>query len=316
MKLIMAFLAALSLSTGATAQTYPASPIKIIVGFPPGVPGDVMARIMAAKLAEGLGQPVVVENKPGAGSSIGADFVAKSAPDGYTLFISSIANSVNHNVNKVSFHLAEDLAPISLVADVPGLLVAHPSAPGTLKELIAAAKAKPNDFSYGSSGPGTSTHLYGELLNLTTGTKLVHIPYKGSSQAVTDLLAGRIQVMFTPASTVLPHVRAGKLKALAAIGQARVSALPDTPTFAEAGIAGYESAFWFGLNAPAGTPKAIVERLNKETVRVLALPEVRAQLIAQSIEPASSTSERFGEFLRQDIAKWARVVKAAGVKPE
>lgn len=316
MKLIMAFLAALSLLTGATAQTYPASPIKIIVGFPPGVPGDVMARIMAAKLAEGLGQPVVVENKPGAGSSIGADFVAKSAPDGYTLFISSIANSVNHNVNKVSFHLAEDLAPISLVADVPGLLVAHPSAPGTLKELIAAAKAKPNDFSYGSSGPGTSTHLYGELLNLTTGTKLVHIPYKGSSQAVTDLLAGRIQVMFTPASTVLPHVRAGKLKALAAIGQARVSALPDTPTFAEAGIAGYESAFWFGLNAPAGTPKAIVERLNKETVRVLALPEVRAQLIAQSIEPASSTSERFGEFLRQDIAKWARVVKAAGVKPE
>ncbi len=184
------------------------------------------------------------------------------------------------------------------------------------KNCPASESRRGIPFPDGSSGPGTSTHLYGELLNLTTGTKLVHIPYKGSSQAVTDLLAGRIQVMFTPASTVLPHVRAGKLKALAAIGQARVSALPDTPTFAEAGIAGYESAFWFGLNAPAGTPKAIVERLNKETVRVLALPEVRAQLIAQSIEPASSTSERFGEFLRQDIAKWARVVKAAGVKPE
>jgi tripartite-type tricarboxylate transporter receptor subunit TctC len=295
---------------------YPTSPIKIVVGFPPGVPADVMSRILAPKLAEGLGQPVMVVNKPGAGSSIGADAVAKAAPDGYTLYISSIANTVNHNVNKLPFNFVTDLAPISLVADVPGLFVAHPSVPGTLKEFIAAAKAKPEAFSYGSSGPGTATHLYGELFNLATGTKLAHIPYKGSSQALTDLLGGRIQVMFTPGSTVLANVKAGQIKALAAVGQRRMAALPDVPTFAEEGIAGYEAAFWFGLNAPAATPAPIIARLNQEMVRVLALPDVRAQLLPHGIEPVSSSSESFGAFIRQDMEKWARVVKASGVRAE
>lgn len=319
MRIFWSALAALLLSgaTGALAQAaYPTSPIKIVVGFPPGVPADVMSRILAPKLAEGLGQPVVVVNKPGAGSSIGADAVAKAAPDGYTLYISSIANTVNHNVNKLPFNFVTDLAPISLVADVPGLLVAHPSVPGTLKEFIAAAKAKPEAFSYGSSGPGTATHLYGELFNLATGTKLAHIPYKGSSQALTDLLGGRIQVMFTPGSTVLANVKAGQIKALAAVGQRRMAALPDVPTFAEEGIAGYEAAFWFGLNAPAATPAPIIARLNQEMVRVLALPDVRAQLLPHGIEPVSSSSESFGAFIRQDMEKWARVVKASGVRAE
>jgi tripartite-type tricarboxylate transporter receptor subunit TctC len=304
-------------ATGAWAQaTYPTRSIKIVVGFPPGVPGDVMARILAPKLAAGLGQPVVVENKPGAGSSIGAGAVAAADPDGYTLYISSIANTVNHNVGKLRFNFVTDLAPISLIADVPGLLVAHPSVPGTLREFIAAAKAKPEDFSYGSSGPGTSTHLYGELFNVATGTKLTHVPYKGSSQALTDLLGGRIQVMFTPGSTVLANVQAGQVKALAAIGQHRLAALPDVATFAEQGVAGYESAFWFGLNAPAATPAAIIGRLNHEVVQALALADVRAELLTQGIEPVSSSSESFGAFIRRDVEKWARVVTASGVRAE
>jgi tripartite-type tricarboxylate transporter receptor subunit TctC len=271
---------------------------------------------MAPRLAEGLGQPVIVENKPGAGANLGADFVVKSDPDGYTLFVSSIANSVTQSASKVSFHLANDLAPISLVADVPGLLVANSSMPGSLREFIAAAKAKPDAFAYGSSGPGTATHMYAELLNLSAGTKLVHIPYKGTSQTLTDLIAGRIQVMFTPASTVMAHVKAGTIKALAAMGQKRIADLPDVPTFAESGFEGYEAAFWFGLTAPAATPRPIIERLNREVARVLALPDVREKMMTQAIEPVSSSSAAFDDFVRRDIEKWARVVKAAGLKQE
>jgi tripartite-type tricarboxylate transporter receptor subunit TctC len=320
MRIRWALLAAtlsVGLASVASAQgVYPQRTVRIVVGFPPGVPADVLARIMAPRLGEGLGQSVIVENKPGAGANVGADFVVKSDPDGYTLFVSSVANSVTHSAGKVPFHLANDLAPISLVADVPGLLVAHPSMPGSLREFIAAAKAKPDAFSFGSSGPGTATHLYGELLNLGAGTKLVHVPYRGSSQTVTDLIAGRIQVMFTPASTVMAHVRAGTIKALAAMGQKRRADLPDVPTFAESGFEGYEAAFWFGLTAPAKTPKPIIERLNKEVARVLALPDVREKMLAQAIEPVSSSIAEYDAFVRRDIEKWARVVKAAGIKPE
>jgi tripartite-type tricarboxylate transporter receptor subunit TctC len=185
-----------------------------------------------------------------------------------------------------------------------------------LREFIAAAKSKPGALAYGSSGPGTATHLYAELLNLSAGIKLVHIPYKGTSQTVTDLLAGRIQVMFTPASTVIAHVKAGTIKAIAAMGQKRITNLPDVPTFAESGFEGYESAFWFGLTAPAATPKPIIERLNREIVRVLKLPDVREKMMAQAIEPVSSSITAFDDFVRRDIEKWARVVKAAGLKPE
>jgi tripartite-type tricarboxylate transporter receptor subunit TctC len=313
--LSMAVLLSFGAAGGASAQgAYPAKPVKIIVGFPAGVPGDVMARIMAPKLAEGLGQPVIIENKPGAGSSIGASSVAKSAPDGYTLYMSSIANSVNQSVYKLDFDFARDLAPISLVADVPGVLVTHASGPASIAAAVAAARAKPGELTYGSSGSGTSTHFYGELFSLATKTKLNHIPYKGSSQVAVDLLAGRIDLMFTPAPTVMQHVKSGKLKAVAALGKQRMRDLPDVPTFTESGIPGYEAAFWFGLNAPSGTPKPIIDRLNREVVRVLALPDVKAQFLAQNIEPVSSSSEAFASFVRQDIEKWTQVVKTAGIK--
>ncbi|MDB5727995.1 MAG: hypothetical protein JWQ00_1200 [Noviherbaspirillum sp.] len=313
----MAVLLSIGVVAGASAQgAYPTRPVKIIVGFPPGVPGDVMARIMAPKLAEVLGQPVIVENKPGAGSSIGASSVAKSAPDGYTLFMSSIANTVNQSLYKLDFDFAKDLAPISLVADVPGVLVTHASGPASIAAAVAAAKAKPGEVTYGSSGSGTSTHLYGELFSLATKTKLNHIPYKGSSQVAVDLLAGRIDLMFTPAPTVMQSVKSGRLKAVAALGKQRLRDLPDVPTFTESGIPGYEAAFWFGLNAPAATPKPIIDRLNREVVKVLAMPDVKAQFLAQSIEPVTSSPEGFAAFVRQDIEKWTGVVKTAGVKPD
>jgi len=307
---------ALCAAAGASAQgSYPEKPVRLVIGFPPGTTADVIARVMAPKLSEGLGQQVVVENKPGAGSSIGAEAVARAPADGYTLLVSTIANTINPALYaNLSFDFARDLAPIALLAEVPALLVAHPSASASVQSLIAAARAKPGEIAYGSSGNGTVTHLYGELFDLGSGAKLTHVPYKGSSQAVTDLLAGRIQLLFTPASTVIPHIKAGTLRALAAIGRQRIAVLPDVPTMAEAGVGGFESALWFGLNAPAATPKHIVERLNREAVRALALPEVKEQLAKQSIEPMPGTSEQFGAFIRQDMEKWARVVKTAGIK--
>ena len=314
----VAILFSLVLSSLAPAQGQPADkPLRILIGFPPGTTADVIARLMAPKLAEGLGLQVVVENRPGAGSSIAAETVARAPADGGTLLASTIANTINPALYKLGFDFARDLAPIALLAEAPGLLVASAELSAvSVRELILAANAAPGTIFYGSSGNGTVTHLYGELFNLGAGVKLGHVPYKGSSQAVADLLAGRIQLLFTPASTVVPHVRAGKMKALGAIGQKRLAALPDVPTMAEAGIAGFESGLWFGLNAPAGTPRAAIERLNREALRVLGLPEIRALLAAQSIEPAGGSPEQFGELVRADTSKWARVVNAAGVKAD
>jgi tripartite-type tricarboxylate transporter receptor subunit TctC len=306
----------LAAGIAAAQPAYPSKPVKIIVGYPPGVPVDTVARVIAARLTEMLKQPVFVENKPGAGSSIGAELVAKAPPDGHTLYLSSSANAVNPSLYKLPFDFNTDLAPISLVAEVPGILAVHPSAPASVAELIAAAKAKPGALTYGSSGVGTATHLYGELFALQTGVKLTHVPYKGSSQTITDLLSGRIAMMFTPAGTVVPHIRSGKLRALAIIGRERMAAVPDAPTFNELGIPGLEAAFWFGLNATGGTPAPILQRLNKDVVELLDSPDVREQLVRQTIFPVSSSSEQFGAFVRDDIAKWARVIKAAGITAE
>ena len=316
MKFTSVCLAAALLLPGAPAWPqagYPDKPIRILVGFPPGTTGDLIGRAMGPRMSESLGQQIVIENKPGAGSSLGADAVAKAPADGYTLLLSTIANTINPSLYKLSFDFEKDLAPISMLAEAPALLVAHASAPGALSELVAAAKARPGEIQYASSGNGTVTHLYGELFNLATGAKIGHVPYKGSSQAVTDLIAGRVALLFTPASTVVPHVQSGRLRALAAIGRQRLAALPDVPTFAEAGIAGFESALWFGLNAPAGTPRTVIERLNRETGRALALPDVKKILQASSIEPIPGTAESFGTFIRADIERWARVVKTAGI---
>ena len=304
----------LATSGGACGQAkFPDRPVKIVVGFPPGSTGDIIGRLIAPKMSESLGQPVVVENRPGGGSSIAAESVARATGDGSTLLLSTIANTINPSLFKLGFDFSRDFTPITLLAEAPALLVGHPSAPQTVQALIAEARAKPGEILYASSGNGTVTHLYGELFNLAAGVKLAHIPYKGSLQAVADLLAGRIQVLFTPASTVVPHVKAGTLRALGTIGRQRLPALPEVPTLAEAGVAGFDAALWFGLNAPAATPTSTVDRLNKETVRAIGLPEIRAQLLALSIDPAPGSSEAFGAFIARDTQKWARVIRTSGI---
>ena len=300
----------------ATAQVYPTRTVSIIVGYPAGTPVDTIARVIAGNLSERIGQPFIVENKPGAGSSIGAAYVAKAAPDGYTLYLSSIANTTNPSFNKLSFDFAKDLAPISQVCDVPVLLVVPPSGPTTVADLISQAKSKPGGLAFGSSGIGTATHLFGELFSHESAIKLTHVPYKGSSQAVIDLLAGRIQMMFSPAGTVLQHVKDGKLRALAVSGDHRLAELSNVPTFAQSGIKNLDFSLWFGLNTTAGTPPAVIDYLNKQVADVLGAPAVKAQLVPQMIFPVSTTSDSFGAFIREDVARWHRVVDAAGLAPK
>jgi tripartite-type tricarboxylate transporter receptor subunit TctC len=243
--------------------------------------------------------------------------VARAAPDGYTLLASSSANTINPSLYKLAFDFQRDLAAIGLIAEAPLLLIAHPSAGvQTVQQLVAAAKAKPGALAYGSSGIGTFVHLNAELFKMNSGADLAHVPYKGSSQAIADLLSGQIQVLFTPASTAIPHVRAGKVIALGIIGRQRSPALPDVPTVTETGVPGQEASLWSGINAPAGTPPAIVERLNRDLQRVLGLQEVKAQLAVQGSDPLPGSSEQFARIIRDDIEKWARVVKAAGVRSE
>uniref|UniRef100_UPI002606393B tripartite tricarboxylate transporter substrate-binding protein n=1 Tax=Limnohabitans sp. Rim8 TaxID=1100718 RepID=UPI002606393B len=250
---------------------YPNKPVRVVIGFPAGTTGDVVMRILAPLLGDLMGQAVIVENRPGAGSSIAAEAIARARPDGYTLLLSTTANVINPSLYPgLSFDFLRDLTPVTMLGEAPALLVGHPSLNAkSLTELVALAKTRPDSMSFASSGNGTFTHLYGELFNQTQGVRLTHIPYKGSSQALTDLLAGRVSLLFSPASTVMAHVKAGTLKAFGLIGRQRLAALPDVPSFAEVGIADFESALWFGLNAPAGTPADIVERLGKDLATVL-----------------------------------------------
>jgi tripartite-type tricarboxylate transporter receptor subunit TctC len=304
-------------SGGTWAQgAYPTKPVKIVVGFPPGSAADIVARVVAARMGASLGQAFVVENRPGAGSNIAAEAVVRAPADGYTLLLGTIANTINTSLSKnLSFDFARDLAPVAMLASVPNLLVVHPSlGVRSVQELIAAAKAKPGEIMYGSSGNGTGPHLSGELFNLMTGVKLVHVPYKGSPQAMTDLLAGRVQLMFAPASTALPHIKAGSLRALASSGAQRTGIAPDLPTIAESGLPGFDTSLWFGLLAPASTPRDIADRLSREAGRVLAEAEVRNQLAAQGIDPLGGTPEQFAAYIGEETAKWARVVQASGAR--
>jgi tripartite-type tricarboxylate transporter receptor subunit TctC len=302
----------------ALAQPYPSKPIKIVVPYPPGGFNDTLGRTLAAKFTEDWGQPAIVENKPGANTLIGSDYVAKSPADGYTLLIVAFPFAVTPSLIKsMPYDTLKDFAPIALAAQSPNLLVVNPTLPvKSVAELVAMAKAKPDSLSYASTGNGSSNHISMELFKSLAGVRIVHIPYKGSAPAVTDLLGGQIQVMFDNAPNVLPQVKAGRLRALAQTGAARSAVAPDLPTVAETGVPGYELTVWFGLVAPAGTPRDVIRKLNAEVLKILAMSEVRERFLAQGVEPLGSTPEQFGDHIRSQMAKWGKVVRDAGVEAE
>lgn len=316
MKLTAAVLALAAM--GAAWAAYPDKPVKILVGFPAGSTGDLLARSISQKLSERMGQPVVVENRTGAGSSLAAEAVARSPADGYTLLLSTSANVINQSVSpNLKFDFMRDLAPVMLIGENPVVLLSVAStAPRTVAALVTRAKALPDGMTYASSGNGTFTHLYGELFKLTTGVRITHVPYRGSVPAMADLLAGVVDLSFTPVTPVLAHIKSGKLTALAVIGKGRMAALPEVPTFAEAGIPGFDSALWFGLNAPAGTPAAVIDQLNNELRAVLKMPDVISQLDVQGIAIVGDGPSRFGQLIAREHEQWARIVKAANIKAD
>ncbi len=308
--------AAASASLSALAQSYPNKPVKIIVPFAAGGPADVYARFMAQRLQDALGQSFVIDNKPGAGSVIGTDVAAKSAPDGYTLLLMSNAHTVNESLipNK-PFQLLRDFVAVAPINYSDLVLVAHPAVPAsTLKDLIAQAKAKPGKINYASSGPGTPYHMAGELFKNMAGVYLVHIPYRGSTGARTDVIGGQVDVMFDAVTTMSEQVKAGKVKALATTGKVRSDVLPDVPTLSEAGVPGYEATIWLGLMAPRGTPKAVVDRLNEAVSKIAAQAEVKQLWSRQGATPMVMNPEVFDKYTRDDITKWAGVIKAANIK--
>ena len=310
----LALLAALPLD--GLAQQWPAKPVKIIVPFAAGGPADIYARVLGEKLQGALGQSFVVENRPGGGALPGTDAVAKSAPDGYTLLMMSNTHTVNESLfREKPYQLMRDLAPVAPVNSSDLVMVVHPSVPATtVAEFVALAKSKPGGLNYASSGPGTPYHMAGELFKAMANVDIVHVPYKGSSGARTDILGGQVHMMFDAITTMAPNVRAGKLKALATSGKDRSAVLPEVPTVSEAGVPGYEAVIWLGIMAPAGTPKAIVDRLNAEITKAAA--ENREGWLKQGAVPMSMSPEEFGRFLRDDIEKWARIVKISGARPD
>jgi len=299
------------------AQTYPAKPIRIIVPFPAGGIADLFGRVIGQKFNEAWGQPAVVENRPGAGGNIGAEIVAKSPPDGYTLVTGSIGtHAVNVSLfSKLPYDPIRDFAPVSLIMEAEGLLVLHPSVPvRTVKELIALAKARPGQLSYASAGNGTAAHLSGELFKSMARVDMVHVPYKGNVPAIVDLIAGQTSLLFATMPTVLPQVQAGRLKALAVTSSARSPAAPELPTIAEAALPGYSVTNWIGLFAPAGTPRDIVVKLNGEVVRIMQAPDIQKRLANEGAKFTPMTPDEFTGFVKTEIAKWAKVVKEAGIR--
>ena len=310
---------ALAMAPHASAQQYPAKPIKIVVTFAAGGGADFVARVIAAKLQEPLGQSVVVENRAGAGGAIGAEFVAKSPPDGYTLLLGAAGTlTILPNLQeKVPFDSVKDFVPIALAGSSPFVLAVSPTVPAnTVAELTALAKANPGKMNFGSSGNGGAPHLAGELYKSMTGIDIVHVPYKGLAPAITDLLGGQLQILFAGVGLIAPHLKAGKLKALAVTGKERSSVLPELPTMIEAGVPGYQAGTWYGILAPVGTPSAIVTRLNGELLKVIATPEIKTQFAVQGIEPAGGRPDQFGVLIRDDAARWGKLIKEANIKAE
>ena len=310
------FLISLLAATSVLGQTYPSKPIRYIVPFPPGGSSDLIARAIAPKMSERLGQPIVVENRPGAGGMLGVDAVAKAEPDGYVIGLAA-AGALSSNIHlypKMPFHPEKDLAPITNLAMIPFFLVAHPSQASSLKELIAKAKANPGALSFGHGGQGSTMHLAGELLNMLAKVNVQSVPYKGSAPVSSDVLGGQIPFGVVDVPSAISNVRAGRMRALAVTSRQRIAAAPDVPTFEEAGVPGYEAVGWFGSVAPAGTPREIIQRLNLETRNALALPDVRERVIAAGTEPATTTPEEFAAYIREETKKWGDVIKAGNIK--
>jgi tripartite-type tricarboxylate transporter receptor subunit TctC len=315
-KSIAAILCAGLFAVAAQAQDYPAKPVRIVVPFPAGGPTDIVTRALGQKLTEEWKQQVIVDNRPGAGANIGAEHVVRSAPDGYTFLMASTIHNINPSLYpKLSYDPTKDFTPVSMTVEVAQVLVVHPSVPaGSIKEFIAYAKGNPGKLYYSSAGNGSQPHLAAELFKTMTGTSLTHVPYKGAPPAMIDLIAGQVQASFATSLSAVANVKSGKVKALGVSTSKRIPSLPDVPTIAEAGVPGYEASGFFGLVAPAGTPAAIVNKVNADVVRILKDPALVKQLSDQGAEARGSTPAEYGAFIREEVAKWAKVVKDSGAK--
>jgi tripartite-type tricarboxylate transporter receptor subunit TctC len=308
----------LSCAHAADTGPYPAKPIRLIVPFAPAGSADALARTIQPALSEALGQTLVIDNRPGASSTIGTDMAAKAAPDGYTLVLVTTTHTVNPSlIAKLPFDTVKDFAPVSLVVSQPNILVVHPSVVSkSVKELVAMAKAKPGGMNFASGGNGSSPHLSGELFNIVAGTRITHIPYKGSGPGVTDLLGGHVQMMFAGPLALEQHIKSGRLRPLALADKRRSTILPDVPTMAEAGFPGVETGTWYGILAPARTPPAVVAHVQREIVRILQAADLKTRILNQGVDIVASSPADFEKFIIAEVAKWSRVVKAAGVRAD
>lgn len=319
MRTISCCLVALALSATAStapAQNYPSKPIRLVVGFTPGGGVDINARLLASKLTEYLGQQVIVDNRPGAGTNIANEYVAKAPADGYTLLINTAAVAINMSLyKKVPFDTLRDFAPISVFSMSPNILVVHASVPvKNVKELVALAKSKPGQLNFSSAGSGTTQHLSGELFKLRTKTDIVHVPYKGSAPSLTALISGEVDLSFANIPAIFHHVKSGKLRPLATTGPKRAALMPGVPTMKESGISGVEVVVWYGVLAPANTPRDAVSTLSGAIIKATRAPDIKQRLLDQGAEPVGNTPEEFGRLLREEVAKWAEVVKVSGAK--
>jgi len=313
-----AFVAAIGIAPLAYAQSYPSKSVRIIVPFAAGGPADIYARYLGQRLQEPMGQSFVIDNRPGAGSIIGTELVAKSPADGYTLLLMSNTHTINESlIPKKPFALMKDFAPVAPINYSDLVMVVHPSVPAkSVKELVAIAKAKPRGLNYASSGNGTPYHLAGELFKSMASVEIIHVPYKGSSEARTGVMSGQVELMFDAITTMTPIIKAGRVRALGTTGLKRSSVLPEVPTVSEAGVKDYEATIWLGVMAPTGTPKAVIDRLNAEVAKVVARPDVKKAWNEQGAEPLSMNAAEFEKYLNDDIAKWTKVVKASGARPD
>ena len=319
MNRIAAGLATSLLATAALAQSYPAKPIRLIVPFAAGGGNDNVARLVGKHLSDSLGQPLVIDNRPGAGGVLGAELAAKAVPDGYTLFLGGVgSHAVNPNLNdSLRYDPIRDFAPVALLAQAPLVLVVHPSVPAdSITAFVALARSRPGQLNYASNGNGSSSHLAAVMFDSMTGVDMVHVPYKGLSPALTDLLSGRVQLMFSSVVAILPHIKAGKLRGLAVTGSRRLASMPNLPTIAESGLPGYEASSWYGVLAPAGTPREIVARLNAELVKALEQPEVRTSLLAEGAEPIGGSPEQFAAHIRSEMERLGKMIREAKIRPE